>query len=90
MKSAQYQQALARVRDKAMAQVKTIAVVRGQTVVSHHSDFKEANIALCRELDVYCAQEENAGVPHNLDIVPLRSLPLVGANYDNADIVIIP
>jgi hypothetical protein len=85
---ANYHKILARVRARAMATVKTVALIDGVTVVSHHASFNEANLALCDALEAFYAHDRDGD--HTFDIVPLSYVPDIGSTYDRTKTLIIP
>lgn len=84
-----FEQAYLKVRAQAWSQVATVAVCDGMTVLSHHPDFSDANIELCRLLDGYFEASPSAG-SHNFKLVALRTRPTVGSFYNHADVVHFP
>ena len=88
MTKIKYQIVLSRVRTKAWAEVKTVALIDGLTVVSNHADFNTANIALCAALDAFYAHDRDDD--HKFDIVALSYVPDIGAALDQTKTLIIP
>lgn len=89
-----HQAVAAKVQATQMTKVATVALVCGRKVVSHHTGFDAANVALCAALDAFYANadgtERNAGVAHSFDIVPLSTIPPVGTDYDQRTKVWMP
>ena len=88
MTKIKYQIVLSRVRTKAWAEVKTVALIDGLTVVSNHADFNAANVALCDALDEFYAHDRDDD--HKFDIVALSYIPEIGAALDQTKILTIP
>lgn len=82
----------AKVRAEAFAKVATVALVEHRKVLSHHPDFKTANVAFCGVLDRYYeAHADKVEVPpHPYEIVALLRKVEIGAEYDGTDVARIP
>ena len=88
MAKVNYQKILSRVRTKARAEVKTVALIDGLKVVSNHADFNTANVALCAALDAFYAHDRDDD--HKFYIVALSYVPDIGAALDQTKTLIIP